>query len=159
MRAFVIAAAISVGLVNALLYSTVGNSPWGGPFIWRFDPGPLFAVHMLSAIPAGLVVSGALLLFAGRDLRGSFFARYGLMVAAVCAGGVILSVFLAATTNLLDNREPTPEGVSGLLYAAIFPAVFGGLLGATEGVILGFPLSGLLGLFRDRTATQAESRP
>jgi hypothetical protein len=104
VRVFLTAVAVVVGLANALLYSTIGNSPWGGPFVWRLDPGPFFAAHMLSAVLAGLMVSGALLLFTGRDLRGSFFARYGLMVVAVCAGGVILSVFLDTTTTLLDDR-------------------------------------------------------
>ena len=27
------------GLADAFLYSTVGNGPWGGPFVWRLNPG------------------------------------------------------------------------------------------------------------------------
>jgi len=158
VRIFLPAVAVVVGLANALLYSTVGNSPWGGPFVWRLEPGPFFAAHMLSAVLAGLMVSGALLLFAGRDLRGGFFARYGLMVVAVCAGGTILSVFLDATTVLLDDREPMPGGLSEILFAVAFPAVAGGVLGAIEGTVLGFPLAWLLGMFGDRTAAQPRPR-
>jgi hypothetical protein len=149
VRVFLVAVAMLVGLANALLYSTVGNSPWGGPFVWRPDPGPLFAAHMLSAVLAGLIVSSALLLFVGRNLRGDYFARYGLMMVAICAGGAILGVFLDTTTTLFDDREPAPEGVSELLFAVTFPAVAGGALGAIEGVALAFPLAWLLGLFRE----------
>lgn len=145
-----IAAAVSVALANALFYSTVGNSPWGGPLVWKPDPGPLFAVHVVSALLTALVVSGALIRFAGRELQKSFFARYGVTVLAVCVGGALLGIFLDTTTVLLAEREPAPAGMAGLLYMMIFPAVFGGIAGAVEGVILGFPLAGLLGLFRDQ---------
>ena len=37
-------------------------------------------------------------------LRGSFFARYGVMVLAVCLGGVLLSVFLSAVTYSFEDR-------------------------------------------------------
>ncbi len=87
MRVFLPIAAVIVGVANALLYNALGNSPWGGPFVWRLEFGPLFTTHMLSAVLAGLIVSGALLLLADRKLRGSSFARCGLMVVAICVGG------------------------------------------------------------------------
>ena len=148
VRIILVAAAVSVGLANALFYSTVGNSPWGGPFVWKPDPGPLFAAHMTSALLAALVISGVLIRFAGRELRKGFFSRYRVMVLAVCAGGAVLGVLLDATTVLLDDREPAPAGTTGLLYMMIFPAIFGGAAGVIEGVILGFPLAGMLGLLR-----------
>lgn len=80
MRALLLVAALSVGLENALLYSTVGNSPWGGPFVWTPDPRPVLAANMVLAALAALVITGTLVRFSGRVLRGRFLARYGLMV-------------------------------------------------------------------------------
>lgn len=65
MRLFLTVLAVVVGLANALLYNAIGSSPWG-PFAWRFEFRPTFTAHMLSAVLAGLIVSGALLLFADR---------------------------------------------------------------------------------------------
>lgn len=68
---------MQIRLANATtLYSAFGGSPWGGPFVWRREPRLLTAAYALCAILTGLVVPGALLLFA-RDLQGGFFARYG----------------------------------------------------------------------------------
>ena len=105
MRAFLMAAAVLVGLANATLYSAVGDNAWGGPFVWRLEPWPLSAAYALCAVLASLIVSGALIVFASRDLRGSFFARYGLMVLAMCLGGVVLlSVLLSAVTHAFDDH-------------------------------------------------------
>ena len=43
-----------------------------------------------------------------------------------------------------------PSRPPEILYTAVFAVVAGGVLGATEGVVLAFPLAGLLGLFGDR---------
>jgi hypothetical protein len=43
-----------------------------------------------------------------RDLQGSFFARYGLMVLALCIGGVELSL-LTAVTGSLDDGVMVPS--------------------------------------------------
>lgn len=155
MRVFLIATAVITGLANALLYNTLGDSPWGGPFVWTLEPGPLFVAHLLSAILAGLAVSGVLLLLAGRKPRGGFFARYGLMVVAICAGGALLGVCLYNPIIVFDGREPVPQSLPEILFTLVFPAVLGGILGAVEGVTLAFPLAGLLGLFGNRTASQA----
>jgi hypothetical protein len=119
--------------------------------VWRFDPDLLFAAHMLSAVLAGLVVSGSLLLFAHRGLRGAFYTRYGIMVSAVCVGGAILGVFLYNSIILFDEQQPMPAGLMELLFTIAFPAVAGGILGAVEGMVLAFPLAGLLGMFRNET--------
>jgi hypothetical protein len=106
-------------------------------------------VYAISAIAAGLSISGASLRFTRRDLRGGFFARYGLMVMAISLGGVALSLLLTTDTILLDNNVMVPTRPSEILYMAVFAVVAGGVLGATEGVVIAFPLAGLLGLFGD----------
>ncbi|HEV2743762.1 MAG TPA: hypothetical protein VGV91_11435 [Rubrobacter sp.] len=157
MRLFLPALAVVVGLANALLYNAFGNSPWGGPFVWRLQLGPMFTAHMLSAVLVGLIVSGALLLLAERKLRGSFFTRWGIMMVAFCAGGASLGVFLHASNILLDYREPMPQGFE-ILYDVAIPTVAGGILGSIEGAHLGLPLAWLLGMFGDRTAARTGSR-
>jgi Na+/proline symporter len=69
VRLFLPALAVVVGLANALLYNAFGNSPQDGPFVWKLQFGPMFTVLMLSAVLAGLIVSGALRLLAERKLR------------------------------------------------------------------------------------------
>ena len=64
MRLFLPVLALGIGLANALLYNASGKGPWGGPFVWKLQFGPMFTAHMLSVVLAGLIVSGALLLLA-----------------------------------------------------------------------------------------------
>jgi L-cystine uptake protein TcyP (sodium:dicarboxylate symporter family) len=87
--------------------------------------------------------------FARRDLQGSFFARYDLMVLALCIGGVVLSLLLTAVTGSLDDGVMVPSRPLETLQLAVCALVVGGILGAIEGVILAFSLAWLLGLFRD----------
>jgi len=79
VRLLLPALAGGIGLANALLYNAFGNSPWGGSFVWKLQFWPMFTAHMLSVVLAGLIVSGALLLLAERNLRASFLARCGLI--------------------------------------------------------------------------------
>ena len=81
-------------------------------------------------------------------MRGSFFARYGLMVVAICLGGVILSALLTAVTAFFDEQAITRP--SEIAPAVAFATIPGGILGAVEGVLLAFPLAALLGLFGRR---------
>ena len=157
MRLFLPSLAVVVGLANALLYKAFGNSPWGGPFVWKLRFGPMFTSHMLSAVLASLIVSGALLLLAERKLRGSFFTRWGIMMVAFCAGGAILGVSLHASSILLDYREPMPQGFE-ILYDTAIPAVAGGILGSIGRAHFGLPLAWLLGMFGDRMAARTGSR-
>lgn len=150
MRIFLPIAALAVGLANALLLSGFGDSPWGGPFVWKIQTGPLFTAHMLSAVLAGFTVSGALPLCADRKLRGGFFARYLLMWAAICGGGAILGVFWHGSIMLLDERVPMPRGL-GILFDVAFPAAAGSTLGIFAGAYLGLPLAWLLGVFGSPT--------
>jgi len=50
VRLFLPALAVVVGPANALLYNAFGNSPWGGPFVWKLQFGPMFTAHMLSTV-------------------------------------------------------------------------------------------------------------
>ena len=157
MRLFLPALAVVIGLANALLYNAFGNSPWGGPFDWRLQFGPMLTAHTLSAVLAGLIVSGALLLPAERKLRGDFFARWKILMVAFCAGGAILGAFLYASNSLLDYREPMPKGFE-VLYDVVIPTVAGGILGFIEGVHFGLPLAWLLGIFGNRMAARTGFR-
>ena len=65
-------------------------------------------LYPVSAIMAGLSGSGVFLRFMRRDLQGSFFARYGLMVLALCIGGVELSL-LTVVTGSLDDGVMVPS--------------------------------------------------
>jgi hypothetical protein len=65
--------------------------------------------------------------------------------------GAILGVLLHGSLILLDEREPTPQGLE-ILYDIALPAVAGGIVGLIEGVYLGLPLAWLLGIFGGQTA-------
>lgn len=155
MRAFLLAAAALVGLANAALYSLVSDNNLDRLFEARLGAPPsLLLLYALCAVFVGLVISGVLVLLAERHLREGFFARYGLMVLSVCAGGVILAPFLTAVTFFFDREAYAPATTSGLLSAILFSALPGGVLGAAEGVVLGFPLAALLGMFRDEAGAR-----
>ncbi len=104
-----------------------------------------------------LLVSSGFLRFARRGLEGSFFARYGVMVLAICLGGAVLSILLHASIILIDEREPMPRGLE-ILYDIALPAVAGGIVGLIEGVYLSLPLAWLLGMFGDQTTVRTRSR-
>jgi hypothetical protein len=61
-----------------------------------------------------------------RDLQGSFFARYGLMVLALCIGGVELSL-LTAVTGSLDDGVMVPSRPLETLQLAVYALVVGGV--------------------------------
>ncbi len=154
MRAFLVASAACVGLVNAVLYSLVSDNTLDPFFEPRLGPPSLLLLYALCAVFVGLAISGALLTFAERDLLGPFFARYGLMVLSVCVGGTVLAPFLTTIALFFDEEAYTPANTTELLSAILFSALPGGVLGAAEGVVLGFPLAGLLGMFRNGAATR-----
>ena len=96
----------------------------------------------------GLLISGTLLRFAEDILRETSFARYGLMVLTICAGGAVLAVFLTTITFMFDPEAVAPTRISQTTYTLAMVTVPGAMLGAIEGVILAFPLAWLLGLFK-----------
>lgn len=158
MRAFLVVAAALVGLANAILYSLVSDNNLDRLFELEAGPPSLLLLYVLCAVFVGLAISGVLLMLAERDLREGFFARYGLMVLSVCAGGVVLAPFLTTVTFFFDAQAYAPATTSRLLSAILFSALPGGVLGATEGVVLGLPLAALLGLFRGETGAQKVAR-
>jgi hypothetical protein len=150
------AAAMLVGLANATMYSLFGNNTFDNLFEWRIDPWPLYLMYALCAVFVGLLISGGILKFAERDLRDRFFARYGLMVLAICIGGAILAVFLTTATFMFDETAYVPRRISETFYTLALVTIPGAMLGAIEGVVLAFPLAWLLGLFRKRASPRAE---
>ena len=128
--------AVLVGLANVLVVSLAGGGELGNALRWNLDPWwPHNALYALCATVAGLVVSSVFLRFARRELRGTFFARYGFMVLAICLGGVLLyGSPLTITERLVEVSSRLPLTV-----------VAGGVLGVAEGVVLAFPLAAVLG--------------
>ena len=148
MRICLIVSAILVGLANATLYSLIGNNTFDNLFEWQRDPWSLYVLYAFSAIFVGLLVSGGLIRFAEGVIDQGFFARYGLLVMAVCIGGAVLAVFLTTITYLFDPHAVVPSRISETSYTLALVAVPGAMLGAIEGVVLALPLSWFLGLFK-----------
>jgi hypothetical protein len=144
------AAAVLIALANAILYSLIGNNTFSNLFDFHLDPWSLSAMYVLCAVFAGLLVAGGLIGFAEKILRETFFARYGLMVLAICIGGAVLAILLTTVTFLFDKAAYVPRGTSETTYTLALVTVPGATLGAIEGVILAFPLAWLLGRLGER---------
>jgi hypothetical protein len=143
-------AAVLIALANAVMYSLIGNNTFTNLFDFHLDPLTLSALYVLCAVFAGLLVAGGLIGFAEKVLRESFFARYGVMVLAICLGGAALAILLTTVTFLFDDAAYVPRGTSETVYTLVLVTIPGATLGAIEGVILAFPLAWLLGLLGDR---------
>jgi hypothetical protein len=80
-------------------------------------------------------------------LRGTFFARYGVMVLVVCLGSVVLGLFLSyAGVLLYSSPLTTAERLLEVTSRLPFTVVAGVVLGAAaEGVLVAFPLAVVLG--------------
>jgi len=144
------AAAVLIALANAILYSLIGNNTFANLFDFHLDPWSLSAMYVLCALFAGLLVAGGLIGFAEKILRETFFARYGLMVLAICIGGAVLAILLTTVTFLFDDAAYVPRGISETAYTLLLVTLPGATLGAIEGVILAFPLAWLLGRLEGR---------
>jgi hypothetical protein len=105
-------------------------------------------LYAFTAIFVGLLISGTILRFAEGVLRETFFARYGLMVLTICAGGAVLAVFLTTISFMFDPAAVVPTRILQTVVTLGMVMVPGAILGATEGVVLAFPLAWLLGLFK-----------
>jgi hypothetical protein len=150
MRIFLMAAAVLIALANAILYSLIGNNTFTNLFDFHLDPWSLSALYVLCAIFAGLLVAGGLIGFAEKVLAETFFARYGVMVLAICVGGAMLAILLTTVTFLFDEAAYVPRATSETIYTLVLVTIPGATLGAIEGVILAFPLAWLIGLFKER---------
>jgi len=144
------AAAVLIALANAVMYSLIGNNTFSNLFDLHLDPWYLSAMYALCAVFAGLLVAGGLIAFAEKVLRETFFARYGLMVLAICIGGAALAILLTTVTFLFDDSAYVPRGTAETTYTLVLVTIPGATLGAIEGVILAFPLAWLLGLIAER---------
>jgi hypothetical protein len=144
------AAAVVIALANAILYSLIGNNTFSNLFDFHLDPWSLSAMYVLCAVFAGLLVAGGLIRFAEKILRETFFARYGLMVLAICIGGAVLAILLTTVTFLFDEAAYVPRGTAETTYTLALVTIPGVALGAIEGVILAFPLAWLLGRLEGR---------
>jgi hypothetical protein len=150
MRIFLIVAAVLVGLANATLYSLIGNNTFDNLFEWQRDPWSLYLLYAFCAVFVGLLISAGLLRFGEKVLNEGFFARYGLMVMAICIGGAVLAVYLTTITFLFDPDADVPKRISETSYTLAMVTIPGAMLGAIEGVVLALPLAWLLGLFEKR---------
>ena len=130
----------------------IGNNTFDNLFEWQRDPWSLYLLYAFTAVFVGLLISGTLLRFAKDVMREAFFARYGLMVLTICAGGAVLAVFLTTITFMFDPRAVAPSRISEASYTLAIVTIPGAMLGAIEGVILALPLAWLLGLFEKRPA-------
>ena len=139
-----------IALANAVMYSLIGNNTFTNLFDFHLDPLTLSALYVLCAVFAGLLVAGGLIAYAEKVLRETYFARYGLMVLAICLGGAALAILLTTVTFLFDDAAYVPRGTSETVYTLVLVTIPGATLGAIEGVILAFPLAWLLGLLGDR---------
>jgi hypothetical protein len=136
-------------MANAFLYSIVGDGELGNAFIWNLDPWwPHNFLYAPCAILSGLAISSVFLRFASQGLRDSFFARYGLMVLAICLGGALFSGLLTVRVVFDSPPMTVADRLSEALSTLPITVVAGGVLGAVEGVILAFPLASILGRFR-----------
>lgn len=144
-------AAMLIALANAILYSLIGNNTFSNLFDFHLDPWHLCAMYVLCAVFVGLLVAGGLIAFAEKVIRETFFARYGLMVLAICIGGAALAILLTTVTFLFDDAASVPSGTAETSYTLVLVTIPGATLGAIEGVVLAFPLAWLLGLIGERT--------
>jgi hypothetical protein len=150
MRIFLMVAAVLIGLANATLYSLIGNNTFDNLFEWQRDPWSLYLLYAFCAVFVGLLISAGLLRFGEKVLNEGFFARYGLMVMAICIGGGVLAVYLTTITFLFDPDADVPKRISETSYTLAMVTIPGAMLGAIEGVVLALPLAWLLGLFEKR---------
>lgn len=153
MDTFVRLSAILVGLTNAAVFALGADKPLDDAFLYllgELPPWPLVALYALSAILAGLLASEIVLRFVQGGLRGDFYARHLTMVLAVSVGGMLLGKFLVSVSALTNGAVPMPDRLVGVLVATPIAGFVGGWLGFAEGLLLGFPLAVVLGLFRGR---------
>ena len=149
MAVFVRISAVLVGLANLTLYLYAGSSE----ALLGDDAGELPSwsgslAFTLYAIVVGLVTAEILLRFLRFALGGSLPVRYAATVLGFCVGGVC-SVLLLTVAVPLYATLTTEAGVSiprSLILGAYF-AVYAGLVGLLEGLLLGLPLAAVLGRF------------
>ena len=166
-RWFVRTAAVFVGLANlVVLAHSFGGEPALPMGAVREEFSPREAIPpVLAAVVAGLVAAEvAIRRF---DLMSAFGRyvffeklshRHAGIAGAVCLGGALMGILLGALLVLhgppynMGMTTHTEQAAISLLSASVtgaYGAMFGGVLGATEGLILAPLLAAILGGFDD----------
>ena len=130
----------------AELLEIVQESGWSG-----------LLVAALFGAALGLLSAEIVLRLLRAFLQGGFFARYFAMAAAMCLGGMLTGAiptfvpgaFYSGSPDIYPFVPGVVERIAGGLVVGFIGAWFGGAAGLAEGLILGFPLAGILGLFRN----------
>jgi hypothetical protein len=115
VAAFVRILVVLVGMANMFLFSLAGDGDLGRVFILSLDPWwPQNVMYALAAVVAGLLVSSIALRSARRGLEGGAFARYGVMVLAICLGGGV-ERDVARLRHLVRRERADAAGSGGAL--------------------------------------------
>ncbi len=156
LATFVRIMAVLVGMANLVAYLFVGSSEaLIGDDAGELPAWPYILLLVFFSAAVGLVVAEVLLRLLRPALEGNFLRRYTATVLSYCIGGT-LSVVLLTVTIILYATLTSQDAFSvstTLLLGASF-AVYVGLLSLVEGLVLGLPLAGLLGMFRDETGAR-----
>ena len=107
MAILVRTAAVFIGFASATVFALIPDKPLKDAFSYvlgDLPQWPVIVLYAISAIGAGLLILAIVLEFMKSGLHGSFFARYGVMVLAVCLGGVLLSVFLFSVMYSFEDH-------------------------------------------------------
>ena len=156
MAAFVRVSAVLVGTINVLVVLATG--------LWLAATGAeelegLNGYHVLLglsvATAAGLTAAEVILRIARQALLGRFFSRYAAVALGICLGGA-LTVLIPALLIGVPVGIAEPSG--NVLLPVVMLTVCGGLAGLIEGMVLAFPLAGLLRIFRSPAVAQVSSR-
>ena len=162
-RWFVRTAAVLVGLANlVVLAHFFGGEPALPMGAVRGEVSPREAIPpVLAAVAAGFAAAEVAI---KRFDRMSAFGRYVFfeklshrragIVGTVCLGGALMGILLGALLVLqgppdnMGTMTHTEQAAISLLSASVtgaYGAMFGGVLGAIEGLILAPPLAAILG--------------
>jgi len=160
MKLFVRVAAVLVALGNWYVLTTGGNPALLLEYGWSKVLQSLLVVAVM-----GLLVAEILLRTMRPLLEGGFLARYVAMAGAVYVGGMLYGALLPFCAVLFSGVSSDTPGMPDLLErilaglgARMVGAFVGAGVGVAEGMILGLPLAGILGLFRN-WHQRARSRP
>jgi hypothetical protein len=156
MKVFLRAAAVLVAWSNWYVLTTAGDPAELVEFVQERGWSGLLAPALIGAA-FGLLTAEVVLRLLRAFLEGGFFARYFAMAAAMCFGGMLTGAILTFVPGAFYSGSPglylfvpgVVERIAGGLVVGFIGAWFGGAAGLAEGLILGFPLAGILGLFRN----------
>ncbi|MDP9479840.1 MAG: hypothetical protein M3R38_29965 [Actinomycetota bacterium] len=159
LRWFVLVAAVLGGLANlpvVILWVVGGLEVLAGAGASLGEILPSALIALIASLATSEIVLRVFEL-PGRSLGH----RYGVVVASVCLGGVLMGAPLAVLYAIDGTlgADPTrsvyailyadPVALLGVVPVALIGAVFGLVIGLAEGLILGLPLAAALGALSD----------